>query len=1697
MSVGSNFCHGSVLAQTSDKLYCTVKEKLLQGQPSQKISELNKLWQKVLYSTDGIMANCCSEALLKLVKDGILKTNDALDTVVNLAASSKSVKWIVHIAFKLLMMPYQNMTKLSATRDQFICESSYKLHTHTHPFIFILNSCPQSWTFIIMELQELVLQSSAFENSVRKSDILAVFKPFFLFILLNPSVEVSSVLRKSLLMKTLMQDFQVSDTCHKSKVSREKHPTMIEFVIDVLFHIKLNEYHLSLHSQLFDSVSSSAYFCKNVQFVTNITFSILVSSYNLIQNPVSSSLARVLHGLLKIIPNLEQVCVLAFGLSNLICRASPETLRYLLHCVVDTLKFSNWFCYPKALRLACCYSMKAAILQLLLHKKFLGFCDLSSLIHNSLNEIERNCSNFSDENQKSLHKVPPVVIFHDSWLSDITFALGGIMFYHEKSVVNLESLLLLKSSENVALNLALFINGLFISDAVTNELSINAFQHCLNILGDIASCFSQLTLTILPSVLYCLKHVQDSAKQKRLILSLPDFAVDKTAMPLVLGTIQAMSQTTILYPLSINLMLELWKKQQRCFPYFQKMISQTMVLSPKVKIEVTTITVIAIREMCRVESQKNTSELLAMILMLLKKQLHSCHAAILLEGVYDLLDRGTVNIQSMWPEVKDLLLSYNSDTVLKSMLKILSLVPKFEVEHPSFTQFKSEILFWIWKHLENCSINVKSSALLCLAHFKTEDFHLMHLPTALQPQPPEEGPEEEFLLQPIPGNIFLQLANSVSAPAQVQYFCSSLLGQELENLPRDIKDRAFRAQKQSLRGNVFADFSDYILKLHDKNKQPNLKGQFATSVLMCYNPALEDSPKNLVFSGRSALQLLQVLLCEVTVDAKNWKGLLWIVQGWKHFMHLCLQIMVKGRTAELNMQLKQKDCDEEDVQHKLNTADLWCRDKITDLLKTSSKGSPTMQGNSLLALSGLLCALKVVAARTQEAGDDADVESSGYLSNSHWIGMATDTIITAADSKYRSKGRLFSWCQYKAVSRSGRLTTSKFGEVCALQSLKMLFPVLMSRDIDRVLIVLTMLVNRVGGLTQKEGQHESETPMIALHLNLTLGSVTADLLQGKVHETSNQFLRQMIQTSVGTLSENASNSLTSKSDEASEDEYSSDEDTDDMIGSLLGAGMLLPALFHSGSSALKEGGLKIFNQLVKLLDCLDDKSGGFLEAFYFAFILACIAGKMTKSIKDDVLTSLLTKLHDEYVKNKNIPTSVALSHLCYHLSADGEKQVVSVFCDLFEKFLKEASNDRLPTRQKLASINGLVALSGSEALFSGNVSEYTQDYEINLRKVVKLLKQFIQHGKDAGVTGNAILLLGRLYLSLHTSNVRQSSSTPSSYSYLPNSSVLRPMHAALNNLNSDDFNAVQSAKVILKSLAEAAVHYTKALPPVNWLSPFSKVMELKLTEDEQNSCLLLALSQISENETSVAFLDTCIEPSKFDSFYLESQCTLLKSLHLLIENLPSANVLSFLAAKQSSFFGQSSAKFCHSFLLGVLSTLRLTDLPQDVPKFLFSFMKKVIESYRFCLSNAALVADWKIIAETIIRDPEEKILSSVTVNEGVCVKILFIQCHFLSQGIKPIQWITDTLNICSLSSKEKIQIDSLWIVLQFLKNWLFSSSKNTAEILMWMQEMMIKLRKVSNCDQHAMYWLKVFSACVMSLANRLRFQSIRKGKLYS
>ena len=97
----------------------------------------------------------------------------------------------------------------------------------------------------------------------------------------------------------------------------------------------------------------------------------------------------------------------------------------------------------------------------------------------------------------------------------------------------------------------------------------------------------------------------------------------------------------------------------------------------------------------------------------------------------------------------------------------------------------------------------------------------------------------------------------------------------------------------------------------------------------------------------------------------------------------------------------------------LATVKFWARDEITNQLRKASRGSPKVQGNSVLALVGLANA--VADHEQNESKQDKQMAPAQYVSVRGWLLKVADTVMVILDGNLKPKSKPFQWCQQVCI----------------------------------------------------------------------------------------------------------------------------------------------------------------------------------------------------------------------------------------------------------------------------------------------------------------------------------------------------------------------------------------------------------------------------------------------------------------------------------------------------------------------------------------------------------------------------------------------------------------------------------------------------------------------------------------------------------
>ncbi|KAJ3584901.1 hypothetical protein NHX12_013624 [Muraenolepis orangiensis] len=651
----------------------------------------------------------------------------------------------------------------------------------------------------------------------------------------------------------------------------------------------------------------------------------------------------------------------------------------------------------------------------------------------------------------------------------------------------------------------------------------------------------------------------------------------------------------------------------------------------------------------------------------------------------------------------------------------------------------------------------------------------------------------------------LCLTHTSSLPAY-ELLLTSLVKQAMQILPRGVHTLALRGGGGSLsdQGKTMAGLPAFLLRTYENNKQPGLKPGLAAGVLLSYDlPVHTDRDgrpiiRFLVSRSRSFQQTLASLIHEVNIQPSEWHRGLLRPQAWGQFMS---QAFHAGRRAELKIQQKQGKDSTEELQNKQHFSWLWARDQLTDVIKSAAKDSPVVQGNCILALSGL-----AAAAAKYESNLPRDVGSSlqappECVPAAAWLSMVMDTLLSIVSSGYKPRGQVFPWFLHR--SYSGENTASSIARSCAALGLSLLAPVLVGWHREGVAEVLGALRAR---LPRDGGPGADDSQAVQFHSGLALGA-----LLGCLHR---QHLR----------------------------DHSSPVD---------------PSLLTTALEALEQCS---FNPNLEY-NCWPSSGTPPARDSVLAYSVACVcvsafAVGLVDAVKADEVMGILRTLTEE-------SQQILLAEGC-------------------------------PTMQRLAAVNGLVALVGSESyLIQFKVeSEQSSLQQGRLNDVIRTITQIVTFSGAIGLQSNSACLVGHLHFA-HMSTSHTHTTVPQDFSYLPENSILRAVLDFLIQAGKKGPDVVHPTLVKTAVASLASVGASFQYPPVNWTTVLSPLMRLNFREEVQHQCMVLAASQAQSSQSAALFLGTWLSPPLVHCLSFPTQAQLYESLGSWMKHVSEDKLQAF------------------------------------------------------------------------------------------------------------------------------------------------------------------------------------------------------------
>ncbi|CAL1296123.1 unnamed protein product [Larinioides sclopetarius] len=834
----------AVRSRCIQKIVQAVKKKAkkeLITSSSVQIPELNLLWE-VCADESTSASNLAIRGIIYLTTNHHLDVNYAINKFLSSLPSASNVYGIV-----------KGITKLLISQSDENNKTSYSLHRPKHPLIAVLQTDENYLPLVLENIADAVS-----EDNLRGFQSM---EPVICYILSNPAPQRKCDCSKSLLIETLL------DT-----VKNEAKTAF--YILRCIPLLQIEEYYQVVEAANFILKAQKAF----VSLQCNESERIYISEL-LLLSTLSLSERSIVYGhdptrLLEIASNMSislsqinftssYVNLCLASIAKILKTVSGQLVEKYVSIAIVLLDFRHISPTIAAL-------LTSSVIQLLPEPSVISFGESSSSsLSQLLTKLEQcflscedseNGAESSEEPSCSaaLEKVKSInSIYIEAFTFSVQSSLQCAKFAIQLDEASLEfKQNWMETIKNVASSCSAdnldvifsLVSALFLSSP-DNQAYIKS---CLEAFESILTKSSHLSTKLFALLLYK-QSLLTSPESKFLILDfLPISAAHKYAIPPVLSILKMMGNDDQLKAQAIHLMLQLWKKHDRCFSYLHKLLTETHKTQNKeLKINEALIAqAAAIREICLLAPEKHGVEFLGILSKIFNESNDEANlpaACLALDGVIHLCKFEITDLRSTWKMLGPKLSRDRRTLVTCRMYKLLALVPDLQVKSCEYDKFMSEIATNIWRRLSSGGMppEAVAEAYKTLAKFPL-DCHILkqlpppakanlQLPLSMKATPFEMGKLPEDVLTYIPGYCYIDLLKSIESDIILKgysEFLNSLIKYEVEELPRSAYSQRKHLQKRQNTNDSLSKVPKFLCSQFEARKAPTLQKNIAGSEIV-------------------------------------------------------------------------------------------------------------------------------------------------------------------------------------------------------------------------------------------------------------------------------------------------------------------------------------------------------------------------------------------------------------------------------------------------------------------------------------------------------------------------------------------------------------------------------------------------------------------------------------------------------------------------------------------------------------------------------------------------------------------------------------------------------------------------------------------------------------------------------------------------
>ncbi|XP_051911869.1 focadhesin isoform X2 [Hippocampus zosterae] len=1651
-----------------------LKEKSQTGQislSSTQGSALETLWERCCGDCAVVRWACC-DAVVLLVEQGHADPQQVLNGVLNLLPSARNVHGLVRVVGKLLQMQADRRD-----RDvSFTCP--YGIRNSPHPYITALENRPDCWTAILAVMAEFVQQAV----DRNEPAYVAMLVPFLRYLYCQPERRPEHGFLRQGLLRTLLPPHD--------KERDEDSPafdSLLRCLCRLVPHMPVDCVETALELHWMVDALLPGLSVKRREAWRSERLRLLLQLLCACQRCLSFSgdCRPLVDLMMELVPTCRQELPfdeLLMGVALLLFEAPAAQQTSLLSLVLtlapEHTELSQWVSPVLVL----------PVLQLLSCSDVTE--PLAERRTRDLNQelAQRVLRSVTGQEAKPQQSCLPEALLLTPWFSEVRLTVSTLRqaVRHPSAAVDwlLSFTSAQSSNQRLPRSLALMVTHLLLTG------QDDVCRLALDAVRAIAATDPHQVPSLLPVLLFKLGKETDPSLTHAVLDCLPNLGTHKLCVPAILQTLGTLASSLKLKAVAMRLTAALWKKEDRVYPELQRLLAQpdnTVVMGRETQWEQVLARAACLRDICRERPYQHASDMLAAIALTLKQCSRGDQvtpAVLALQGLQELCRAEVVDIVSTWRSLGPELRCDSRPPMVKAVSQLLALVPQLAVMSEEYQKLKEEAVSFLWHYAINKDPEVASCGFRALADFPEEVHTINHLPEAARPaaEPPEPAPEDEGEEEEkdfsVAGSSYVKLLTLTPPPAlaALELFLTSLIKQETSRMPRGVYFSALRGGGlRSDQGKTMAGIPAFMLKSYEKNKQPGLKAGLAAGLLLCYElPQQTDRAgrplrRLLLSRSRSYQQTMTALIHEVNIQPSEWHRALLLPEAWRGFMNRTFHAVLEGRRADLETQ-RQKDQEEdtEALQSDQRRAWLWTRDHLTDTIGGATKESPVVQGNSILAL-GALAAAVAKYERDLPAEKDAGPE---MVAPGDWLAMVLDTLLSIVSSGYKAKGQVFPW--YLHHSYSGENTASAIARSCASSALSLLVPALLLRHPDGLERVLSTL--RAGLPGSPAAADDSQA--VRFHSGLALGTVLSAAYRRRLGDDGAQKDGDLLPDTLAAL-------------EASAFDTHAEYNT----GCVLGLALVLSALCGGGGPAQQQQQhVRVVLNLDKLLRALQDSGGqGRMMQEVLAYSAACVgvsafsAGVIDADKAEQVVTTLRA-LTEESQQTPGL--SMALGLAVHGLSLCGHSKAEDLQPRLLAAGLKILLAEGCPTMQRLAAVNGLVALVGSENYLIQLKSqlELSSNQQSRLNEVLRAVSQIVSFSGAIGLQSNCACLMGHLHLS-HAVASRSHAAVPADFAYLAEKSVIRAVADLLTEAGKKgpDFAPPSVVQTALRPLTSVGTAFQ--YPPVNWSGILSPLMRLGFGEEVQHQCVALAATQAQYSQSASLFLGSWLSSPLVYSLGSRTKAHLYENLSSWMKHVPEDKLRFFVETLGPQNFqedlGGRHPSLRDSLLRGLAKAMAAPDPPGVCWAALSSAVEKIFGLLPDQIKDTEV--DYYVgVADCLSEMSDTEIERIAGVTETQMEKTCFVLACLASRGRIPLLALNDVIaGVLRGWPSQRVG----WILLQTFYQCRLAAGVNTgvSKRMEWLLELMGLVRNVAygatadaNSKRSTDFLFQVFAAAVVS-----------------